>query len=121
MKDGKYGKKGMTKTLEEVYMTDKSYINWVREHINAQSSLALQQLKIYVHHRDAKKKERILRQEPLSSQSTLRPKMKAQICMLLATCPRSSRPENSQRRRRTRWSGAPRMPSGNRSKITRDR
>ena len=79
MKEGKYGKKGMTKTLEEVYMTDKSYINWVREHINAQSSLALQQLKIYVHHRDAKKKERILRQEPLSSQSTLRPKMKAQI------------------------------------------
>ena len=53
---GKYKGK---KTMCEVYMDDKSYINWVRQHINKASRKEMIRLRLYVECRDENKKERM--------------------------------------------------------------
>ena len=49
MTKGKWGNK---KTLAEIYREDKSYLQWVRRHVDGTSHQALRALKTYVEMRD---------------------------------------------------------------------
>eukprot|EP00435_Cladocopium_sp_Y103_P072919 s192_g41.t1 len=57
--EGKYKKK--KSTMWEVYQQDKSYISWVRSHINPQSNKEMQKFKVFIAFVDQKKIQRINR------------------------------------------------------------
>ena len=59
LKDGKYAKNKLFWTVERTYLQDKNYVRWVRAHTNQDSSLEMQRLRIYIYHRDTKKKIRM--------------------------------------------------------------
>ena len=59
LKEGKYAKNKLFWTVERTYLQDKSYVRWVRAHINQDSCLEMQRLRIYTYHRDNKKKIRM--------------------------------------------------------------
>ena len=72
--DGKYGtKKKEPKSLAWIYTQDKSYVQWVRAHINQTSAPGMQQLRIYIHYRDQAKKMRM--QKENMTQAPVPPKM----------------------------------------------
>lgn len=59
LKEGKYAKNKLFWTVERTYLQDKSYVRWVRAHINQDSCLEMQRLRVYVHYRDNRKKIRM--------------------------------------------------------------
>ena len=72
--DGKYGtKKKESKSLAWIYTQDKSYVQWVRAHINLTSAPGMQQLRIYIHYRDQAKKLRV--QKESMGQAPVTPQM----------------------------------------------
>ena len=58
-KEGKYRKGPERVSLSEIYINDKGYVEWIRNHIDTRSSLEMQKLKLYILTRDEKKKERL--------------------------------------------------------------
>jgi len=76
-KDGKYGKvkAGVhAMSLEQIYNMDKHYVQWVRSHISEKSSVDMQRLLLYIHHRDIQKSKRLqLMQSEDQQQRPLRP------------------------------------------------
>eukprot|EP00435_Cladocopium_sp_Y103_P075981 s11_g71.t1 len=66
---GKYKGK---KTMSEVYVEDKLYINWVRQHINKTSTKEMIRLRLYVECRDENKADRM--KEAKKSQMSQMPK-----------------------------------------------
>ena len=61
IRDGKYGKSKQALAVEEIYIQDKNYVNWIRQHIQTTSSIEMQRLKVYVVTRDQAKRERLER------------------------------------------------------------
>lgn len=74
------GKWGHKKTFAEIYREDKSYLQWVRRHVDGTSHHALRALKAYVEMRDHSKSERIQREQSGQYPITpIRPKSKAPV------------------------------------------
>lgn len=59
LKDGKYHKLKVRVNLEETYLQDKGYLQWVRSRIGPTSSMEMQKLRLYIGHRDGRKKKRM--------------------------------------------------------------
>lgn len=59
LREGKYAKLKIHLSVEDMYTSDKEYIQWVRSRINAKSGVEMQKLRIYVYHRDQRKKKRM--------------------------------------------------------------
>ena len=83
-KEGKYkkGKQLMNMTMHEVYKRDKSYVDWVRNHINTESSREMQYFKLYVLTRDQQKRQRLTNELGAPSGSVERPKAAAKAKMV---------------------------------------
>ena len=50
MLEGKYKKQQAS--FSEIYMNDKDYVSWVRNHIRPSSSRMIREFKVYIAHRD---------------------------------------------------------------------
>ena len=68
MTEGKY-KNNPTMNLQEIYLKDKGYVKWIREHIGSHSAMSMRMLKAYIQARDQNKKERLGMQpvDPMTS------------------------------------------------------
>jgi hypothetical protein len=74
---GKYKNK---MTMWEVYSQDKSYLQWIRTHVDhKKSGTEMKRLRLYIEYMDTNKKERIKRERPRGStqQLPIRPRAKA--------------------------------------------
>lgn len=58
MTEGKY-KNNPTMNMQEIYLRDKGYVKWIREHIGGHSAMSMRMLKAYIQARDVNKKERL--------------------------------------------------------------
>lgn len=59
LKEGKYAKRKNPQTMEAMYVNDKGYTNWVRNHITETSAVGMQRFRVYIYHRDQEKQARI--------------------------------------------------------------
>lgn len=86
-KEGKYKKGPMKMTMEQAYVQDKDYMEWIRGHIKTTSGREMQRFKLYVLTRDEKKKHRLILELGLPQEPKPKAAAKPKACSARVTRP----------------------------------